>query len=221
MGEPKRGLLIFDLDGTLFRTDICSVRALESVFHDHALGSPPTDEWIGLFGQPNSYFVGWLEERAGPGLGERLLDEIAARELAMVPREGKLYAGVMDALTELRPQVEQMAICSNGPEPYVRTVLSSQGLDGLFDAVRWRRDGDISKVEMLKELLARLSGRPAIVIGDRSEDIAAAHANGALAIGVAYGFGGEGEVDEAEAVVLSPAELPSAVAGLLGPPSSP
>jgi len=52
MNQPGRGLLIFDLDGTLFRTDICSVRALESVFRDRGLGAPPGDEWIGLFGRP-------------------------------------------------------------------------------------------------------------------------------------------------------------------------
>jgi phosphoglycolate phosphatase len=215
MNQAKRGLLIFDLDGTLFRTDICSVRALESVFRDRGLGAPRRDEWIGLFGRPDRDFVEWLDEHAGAGLGESLLAEIAQRELGMVPHEGKLFPGVRESLAALRSRVEQMSICSNGPEPYVRTVLSSTGIGAYFDAVRWRQADDLSKSDMIADLLARLPARPAIVIGDRREDVDAAHATGIPAIGAAYGYGGAGELDEADAVVSSPAEVPGAVAGLL------
>ena len=216
MGEPKRGLLIFDLDGTLFRTDICSIRALQSVFRDHGLAIPPTDEWVDCFGMPESDFVAWLEDYGGQGRGPSLLAEIAQRELEMVPHEGKLYPGAMEALSALRPRVEQMAICSNGPEPYVQTVIASMGLDGFLDAVRWRRDDDRGKADMIADLLGQLPARPAIVMGDRAEDIAAARANGALAVGAAYGYGRAGELDEADVVVSSAGELVAAVAGLLG-----
>ena len=216
MSEPKRGLLIFDLDGTLFRTDICSVRALQSVFRDHGLAIPPTDEWVDCFGMPESDFVAWLEDYGGQGRGPSLLAEIAQRELQMVPHEGKLYPGAMEALSALRPRVEQMAICSNGPEPYVQTVIASMGLDGFLDAVRWRRDDDRGKADMIADLLGQLPARPAIVMGDRAEDIAAARANGALAVGAAYGYGRAGELDEADVVVSSAGELVAAVAGLLG-----
>jgi len=216
MGEPKRGLLIFDLDGTLFRTDICSIRALQSVFRDHGLAIPPTDEWVDCFGMPESDFVAWLEDYGGQGRGPSLLAEIAQRELEMVPHEGKLYPGAMEALSALRPRVEQMAICSNGPEPYVQTVIASMGLDGFLDAVRWRRDDDRGKADMIADLLGQLPARPAIVIGDRAEDIAAARANSAVAIGAGYGYGRAGEVDGADVVVSSAGELPEAVAGLLG-----
>jgi phosphoglycolate phosphatase len=215
MSHPRRGLLIFDLDGTLFRTDICSVRALQSVFRDHGLAAPPTDEWVDCFGMPESDFVTWLEEYGGEERGPSLMAEISQREVALVPREGKLYPGVMEALGALRPRVEQMAICSNGPELYVQIVIASMGLDGLFDAVRWRRDGDRSKADMIADLLGQLPARPAIVIGDRAEDTAAARANGTLAIGAAYGYGSSGELDEADVVVSSAGGLVEAVIWLL------
>ncbi|MFB3881481.1 MAG: HAD family hydrolase [Armatimonadota bacterium] len=215
MRGPRRGLLIFDLDGTLFRTDICSVRALESVFRERGLPAPPADEWIDCFGMAESGFIAWLERYGGEGRGPALLDEIAGRELAMVPFEGELYPGVTEALGALRERVEQMAICSNGPGAYVRTVVASMGLEHLFDAVRWRQEGDEDKAGMVAELLGRLSARPAIVIGDRADDIAAAHANGAAAIGTAYGFGKAGELEEAEVVIASPGELPATVSRLL------
>jgi phosphoglycolate phosphatase-like HAD superfamily hydrolase len=191
------------------------VRALQSVFRDHGLAAPPTEEWVDCFGMPESDFVAWLEDYGGEGRGPSLLVEIAQRELAMVPREGRLYPGVMEILSALRPRVEQMAICSNGPEAYVRTVIPSMGLDGLFDGVRWRRDGDRTKADMIADLLSQLPARPAIVIGDRAEDIAAARANGAFAVGAAYGYGRAGELEEADAVVSSAAELPEAVIRLL------
>jgi len=215
MSLPKRGLLIFDLDGTLFRTDICSVRALVSVFRDHGLAAPPTEQWVDCFGMPEEDFVAWLEIHAGEGRGQALMVEIAQRELEMVPHAGRLYPGAMDVLKRLRMRVEQMAVCSNGPELYVRTVVASMGLEGCFDAVRWRRDGDRSKAEMIADLMSQLRARPAIVIGDRAEDIGAARANGGLAIGAAYGYGRTGELEGADLVVSSPGGLPGAVDRLL------
>ncbi len=215
MSTPRRGLVIFDLDGTLFRTDICSVRALEAVFRDHGLGAPAKDEWIGLFGRPDEDFVSWLDQRAGAGRGRPLLDEIAQRELVLVPKDGRLFDGVGEALAALRSRVEQMAICSNGPKEYVLTVLAATGIAGCFDAVRWRKPQDDSKAEMVGELLAALPARPAVMVGDRKEDVEAARANGIAALGAGYGYGRTAELGEACAVVTSAGQLPQAIEALL------
>ena len=41
---PKRGLLIFDLDGTLFQAHKVTVPATQRSFQDQGLPAPPADE---------------------------------------------------------------------------------------------------------------------------------------------------------------------------------
>jgi len=109
-----------------------------------------------------------------------------------------------------------MAICSNGTPEYVERVLSSQGIAALFERVRFRRDDGKDKPRMVAELLEQSAARPAVVIGDRWDDVLAAHHNGLPAIGAAYGYGAPGELAEAEALAHAPAALPSLVRVLWG-----
>jgi phosphoglycolate phosphatase-like HAD superfamily hydrolase len=108
-----------------------------------------------------------------------------------------------------------MAVCSNGRNPYVRTVLESHGITSFFEAVRLREVESEDKTVMTRDLLARIAARPAVVIGDRRDDIEAGRANGARTIGCAYGFGTRGEIAGADAVVDAASEIPAALARLL------
>jgi phosphoglycolate phosphatase len=210
---PRRGLLIFDLDGTLFRTDTVSIPAVQSALRAAGFAPPPDEAVIEFFGRPLQDFRAWAY-RTYPGITEQVLDSVDAWELQLVRERGKLYPGVHETLTALRAATEHLAICSNGPGPYVQQVVASHGLAPYFDAVRWPGDGDSGKSGMVAELLARFSGRPAAVIGDRWDDIAAARENGILAIASAYGFGGAQEIAGADATAAAPQELPAIVARL-------
>lgn len=216
---PKRGLLIFDLDGTLFRTDTVSIPAVQSALRAAGFSPPAEETIIDFFGRPLQDFRDWAY-RTYPGMTEQVLDSVDEWELQLVRERGQLYPGVHEALTALRASVAHLAVCSNGPGPYVRQVVASHGLTPYFDAVRWPSDGDTGKPGMVADLLARFAGRPAAVIGDRWDDIAAAHENGILAIGSAYGFGGPKEIAGADAVAASPGELPGIVARLFARLSS-
>jgi len=210
-----RGLVIFDIDGTLFRTETATIPAVQSAFREFRLPSPSIEEVSAFFGRPDAEFHAWLEERASPDTAAELANAIAARELEMVRRVGELYPGISEALDELRREVAQLAICSNGPEVYVRTVLEAKQLRGFFDAVRWREDADSTKSGMIRDVLRRLGARPAVLIGDRRDDVEAARSNGVFSIGAAYGYGRAGELDEADALVGAPAELAEVVRRVL------
>jgi phosphoglycolate phosphatase len=210
---PRRGLLIFDLDGTLFRTDTVSIPAVQSALRAAGFPPPPDEAVIEFFGRPLQDFRAWAY-RTYPGITEQVLDSVDEWELQLVRERGKLYPGVHETLTALRAAMEHLAVCSNGPGPYVQQVVTSHGLAPYFDAVRWPRDGDTGKPGMVAELLARFSGRPAAVIGDRWDDIAAARESGILAIASAYGFGGAQEIAGADATAAAPQELPAIVARL-------
>ncbi len=68
---------------------------------------------------------------------------------------------------------------------------------------------------MVRELLSKLEGRPAVVVGDRRTDIEAAHRNGLTAVAAMYGYGSEEELMGAEAAAASPSDIPDLIRALL------
>ena len=86
-------------------------------------------------------------------------------------------------------------------------VVAGPGLDAHAEA----------KTETLRAALARLGPTRAVMVGDRSFDVLAAHANGLPAIGVTWGIGSAQELQRTPSALIDrPAELPDAVAVLLG-----
>jgi phosphoglycolate phosphatase len=215
MGEA---FLIFDLDGTLFQTDSVTVPAARQAFEHHGLTAPGAREICAFVGRTAAEYEAWLATLCPPLVAARIVAMAADRELDLIGRTGLLYPGVRDALAALRHRAARMAVCSNGSRRYVEAVLTSHGIDGLFDAVRFRRPEDRDKPQMVADLLTDLAWHPAtpgIVIGDRRDDIEAARANGLHAIGCAYGFGSEDELADADAIAQRPSRLPPLVTELL------
>ncbi len=210
-----RGLLVFDLDGTLFRGDRATVAAVREAFGNLGLAPPEAEEICSYFGRPIHEFHAWLRGIVpGRDIGE-MLGWIERRETELVPLEGRLFPGVREMLERFKSEGFRLAICSNGRNPYARTVLESQGIAGFFEAVRLREIETENKTIMARDLLAAIPARPAVVIGDRRDDIDAGKANGALAIGCAYGYGPREEIAGADAIVETAGEIPDAVARLI------
>ncbi len=74
------------------------------------------------------------------------------------------------------------------------------------------------KTETLGRALHELGPTRAVMVGDRSFDIVAAHAHGLPAIGVTWGIGTHKELHDAgaERIIGHPDDLPAAAAVLLG-----
>ncbi len=210
----QRALLIFDLDGTLFHTEKVSIPAVQGALRAAGYAEPSPETIMGFFGRPYQEFFDWLNATY-PDISPEVAASIDEWELKMVRERGALYPGVLEMLAELRPAVGRMAICSNGPRPYIELVVQHHGLAPFFDMVRWRTEEDTSKAAMVRGLLAQFPSRLGAVIGDRHDDIEAAHANGLFAIASGYGYGKPEELAGADAVAQSPADLPRLIAALL------
>ena len=153
--SPRRGLLIFDLDGTLFRGDRGTVRAVWETCDRFGLPRPGAEEINGYFGRPVHEFHDWFRAMAPGRDMTAFLEEMDRREFELVAETGELYPGVREMLERFREEF-RLAICSNGSKIYIDTVLKSRGIDGLFDLVRHRKSPGENKTEMAREILAEL-----------------------------------------------------------------
>ncbi|MBM3320070.1 MAG: HAD family hydrolase [Candidatus Eisenbacteria bacterium] len=211
----KRALLVFDLDGTLFRGDGATAAAVWETLDRIGLARPSAREICSYFGRPIHEFHAWLRSLAPERNIEEALVEIERREVELVPSKGALFLDVPEVLDRFAREGFRMAICSNGRNPYVRTVLESMGIARFFGAVRYREIEGENKTLMMRDLLAREAVRPVVGIGDRRDDVEAARANGARSVGCAYGFGSREEIEGAEVIVGRAAEIPDAVQRVL------
>jgi len=202
-------LLIFDLDGTLFRAETVTTPAVQRTFQAHGLPVPSAPDIHAYFGKALQEYHDWLCSLCPPHLAAALVAGVDRLELELVSEAGELYPDVRETLAELAASGHPMALCSNGPQDYCERVLSAHGLSPFFAAVRYRRAPQDTKPRMARELLGQFAPRTACVIGDRRDDIEAAHQNGLVAIASRYGYGSEAELAAADAALRAFADLPS------------
>ena len=210
-----RALIIFDIDGTLFQTDRVTTPAVQRTFAAYGLPEPDAAVIGSFFGRPNEFYLDWLASLSPPGKAGEIIDAVNQLELKLIGEEGRLYPGAREALRDLRQWGCVLAICSNGPEDYVAEFLRAHDLARLFAMVRARGNVYDGKIAMVREILEHISTRPAAVVGDRQDDIEAAHAHGAYAIAAAYGFGSAPERIDADRCVASAHEIFAAVQKLI------
>ncbi len=208
-------LIVFDIDGTLFQTELVTVPAVQRTFAAHGLPEPDAKKICSFFGRPNEEYLEWLASICSPDEAHAIVDDTNRLELELVASEGRLYDGARDVLDSLRNDGYRLAVCSNGPEDYVDAFLDAHAMRQYFDAVRARGLRIVDKTYMLGEILEEVKARPVIVVGDRHDDILAAHAHGGRAIATRYGFGADSELTEADAHVNAVTEVPGAIAALL------
>lgn len=213
--DSDYGLVIFDLDGTLFCSDPATIPAVQQCFAESGLRAPAVEDIREHIGPSEDEFHGWLRSLCPPDLAFGVVEAVMRREHQLVSQSGHLYSGVYQAVATLHANVGQMAICTYGRPDYAEEVLSNHGLAPFFDLVRCYRSPEDSKLQMIREVLGRLECRPGVMVGDRAVDIEAAHANGLRAIGVLYGYGSAEELACADAVASTAAQLPALVYSLL------
>ena len=203
----KPALIVFDIDGTLFQTERVTVPAVQRTFLDYGLPEPDTDAICSFFGRPVEEYLHWLETLCPPGLAQEVVEATNQRELDLIGEEGMLYPGVLDMIQTLHNEGHSLAICSNGPQDYVDTFLDAHGIRPFCSIVRARDIRYPDKTAMLREIMEQISLRPVVMVGDRADDIQAAHALGAMAIAATYGFGSARELETADARVGSSHEI--------------
>ena len=206
-----KALIIFDIDGTLFQTAKVTVPAMQRTLAAHGLPEPDSDTICAYIGRPVEEYLEWLASLCPAGRADEIVDATNRLELDLIAAEGELYPGVREALDVLDRQGYVLAVCSNGPEDYVNEFLDAHDVRRCLAMVRTRGTRNAGKETMIREILEHIPVRPAVVVGDREDDVSAAHANGALAIGACYGFGSEEELGDADAKIACAGEIAETV----------
>lgn len=206
-------LAVFDLDGTLNRTDLYSVPAHLKALAERGIHDITPEQIIATFGERASDYVRKLAGNVTDEEARSYLDAVAKYELKFIYDKGKPYEGVLDSLRELKENGYYTAICSNSSRRYITMVLDALGLMPYIDFIQELRP-NMTKVETLALLLEKEKPDRAVMVGDRFFDVEAGHKNNLKAVGCMYGFN-PGELKDADVKIDSAADIYKAVAALI------
>lgn len=219
--QPERArdiqLILFDLDGTLFETDDSVVQTLARWLQPLArllefdAQKAARRLVMGLEGWVNG-LVTFLDvlhlDRLAFSLAQRA-DRLLRRDVSG-RRTYELTPGARTLLERLRTQYRLGVVTTRSREEAER-MLNATGLRDLFDVIITRDDTRRLKphpapIRLAAERL-NVPVENALMVGDTQMDVRAARAAGALAAAVLCGFGEIEELQDADIILNTPAEL--------------
>lgn len=205
--------IIFDMDGTLFQTNLILEPALEATFEQLRKsglwsGSTPIETYREIMGVPLP--IVW--ETLCPTHIEATREESNRLfQIALIQQirnnQGALYEGVEETL-EILAKEYPLYIASNGQTAYLHAIMEH------YDLKRWITDiysidlvASGNKSELVSLVTKENGVNRGYVVGDRSSDIKAASDNNLLSIGVRFDFSQEAELKHADYIVDSFANI--------------
>jgi beta-phosphoglucomutase len=177
--------LLFDLDGTLLRTDPLHVAVFAEMFAAHGVTIDEDDYLRAIHGRTNALiFADFL-----PGMDAQALSE--AKEAAFRARLGTSFPptpGLLALLAEAADLGIPCAVVTNAPHANARAMLGAIGLGDRFPVVIAEGDTPLGKPDPAPyaAALARLGADPArsLAFEDSPSGIRAAVAAGIPTIGI-------------------------------------
>ena len=208
-----------DLDGTLVDTLGDFVAALGQMLDELALAGIEADAVEGMVGKGTEHLVRSVlrhvraGSEAGPELLSAALQSYSRHYLRINGQHSQVYPGALEGLRALRAQGLRLACLTNKPGEFAKPLLAAKGLDGYFDFVFGGDAFARKKPDPLPlfKTCEALGSRPqrTLMIGDSSNDAAAARAALCPVVLVSYGYnhGEPVHAVDADGVVDSLAEL--------------
>lgn len=212
----KPQAIVFDMDGTLFKTETLLIPAYHGVFdklREEGLykgETPPDHLMLGSLGMllEDIWKVVMPGEQAEVHRrADELLLEFELRGLEEAGSE--LYPSVPETLKELHDRGVKLFVASNGLEHYVKGVAAAHQIAPLFDGMYSAGEfATASKVDLLRKLMDDFGLETLWMVGDRSSDVEAGKKNGQIVIGCSYaGFGKDDELKGADILISEFSQL--------------
>ncbi|WP_307816130.1 HAD hydrolase-like protein [Myceligenerans indicum] len=211
--------VLLDLDGTLTDSAPGIIASLRTAFAEAGLPVPPDPRLRRFVGPPLGLSL------AGAGLTDDQAEAVVTvyrREIEVAGlHDNAVFDGIEDLLTVLRDAGTTLVVATAKPQPLARPIVAhfalekylTGGIEAVFGPAMEGAGQHSGKEKVVARALAASggdqAGARAVMVGDREHDVHAATANDIPTIGVAWGYGEPGELEEAGAAVIaaSPAHL--------------
>ena len=201
-------IILFDLDGTLTDSGLGIIKCVQYalIYMGKPEGNP---ENLRCFVGPPLYeqfmeYGGFTSEEA-----DTAVEQYRERYSTIGIYENEVYDHIPELLKKLKEKGKILGVASSKPTVFVEEILRHFNLKDYFDVIvgselDGRRTAKDEVIEAaLKQLGDGFHREQVIMVGDRMYDVEGARKCGILCVGVAYGYGGRSELEEAGAVYVA------------------
>lgn len=206
-------VILFDLDGTLTDPKEGITRCIGYALERMARLPPDANDLLFAIGPPLRSSFAKLLQTDDPRAIELAVKHYRQRFATVGLFENAVYPGIREMLAILKTNGCRILLATAKPHVYAQRILEHFSLLAPFDAVYGSElDGTRQhKGDLLAYLLEREridpASRPTVMVGDRSHDFDAAHANGCGAMGVSWGYGSAAELASADVICENPMDI--------------
>ena len=212
-----KSAVIFDMDGTLFQTNLILEPALEATFEvlrsqNLWTGDTPIDKYRDIMGAT----LPEVWQALCPNHSEEVRkgsNALFHKQLIQLIKSGKgaLYEQVEETLAQLHDKYH-LYIASNGQVEYLKAIVEKYNLERFIEnTYSIERIDSGNKSELVQLVKTENEIKRGFVVGDRASDIKAAKDSGLISIGVRFDFSQENELKHAHYVIESLPEIMSIV----------
>ena len=200
-GDPdkvrSRGLILYDLDGTLVDSRADLAAAVNAMRASYNAAPVPLDFVVKRIGLGQRSMVELTSKDIDAPLDERI-NRLRSAYAACLLRETRLYPGVAETLAALQAAGWHQGMLTNKNIEAARPILEGLGVVSFFKAVTGAEPGAPLKPDPAAvELAIRRTGwdrnGPAWMVGDHYTDLEAGRRSGLQRCFCRYGFGWPGE----------------------------
>ncbi len=210
--------VLFDLDGTLVDPRIAITHSVHFALQQFEVTDVTPDQLLPFIGPPLLESFERYFGIAGDD-GKRAVEHYRRRFSELGSSANLPYPGIADLLNRLHDQDVLLIVATSKPTVFASEIVVDHGLSGWIDLVAGS-NLDHTRVAKAEVIAFVLEERPhirhesVIMVGDREHDVIGARAHGIDTIGVTWGYGSPGELENAGAARL--ANTVEELGGLLG-----
>lgn len=203
---PRWRHLLFDLDGTLTDPVVGITRSVAHALRRCGYRAPAPEALRWVVGPPLRASFARLADTDEQDAIDALIAAYRERFAPVGIGENAVYPGIPELLADCAEAGCRLALATSKPAVFARKILRHFGLHQHFATVAGSYlDGRrADKADVVRHALRLLDARPAdaVMVGDRTQDVAGARACGVEAIGVRWGYAEAGELEAAGPVAV-------------------
>jgi phosphoglycolate phosphatase len=196
MGNLRFRAVLFDMDGTLVHTAPDIAAALNASLYNNGIGAIDPARIADLVGKGARVLVRRALTEHGRGEDERLaaavFDDYLHEYAARIGRNGSAFPGAAACLRSLRARGLKLGVVTNALQRFADATLAHYGLARYLNIVIGGDRTAAPKPHPASLLFAfrtlRVTAKETLMVGDSSNDVAAARAAGCSVICVPHGY---------------------------------